>query len=264
MTDDFWSPAKTALERVPADPPSTETLTRRARALRNRRYAVAGLALLVVGLGILLPVGVLSRLGTHSKNDRVRPGAPIQTPVTEESGPIQTPITEESGAPIQTPVTEESGSAELPAELFPPEPTGEVVEVGKGTAFGQPWTLSAYWAGHGSERSLCLQLTGAGGGCGAPTGTGPYPDSTFYSTYRSFSEGAGPPSPSFAYGVVSKDIRGVTVSLDDGRVLSVETLRSKEFPVAFYVIVFKGQTQVAGIEALGADGEVVDESIYRP
>lgn len=264
MTEDFWSPAKTALERVPADPPGTETVTRRARSLRTRRYAVAGLALLVVGIGILFPVGVLSRLGTQSEKGRIRPGAPIQTPVTEESGAIQTPFTEESGAPMQTPVTEESGSAELPAELFPPEPTGEVVEVAKGTAFGQPWTLSAYWSGHGSERVLCLELTGAGGGCGAPTGAAPDPDSSFYATYRSFSEGAGPPSTSFAYGVVSKDVRGVTVSLDDGRVLSVETIRSKEFPVAFYVVAFKGQTQVAGTEALDADGTVLDESTFRP
>jgi hypothetical protein len=255
VTDDFWSPPKTALDRVPADPPATETLARRARSLRTRRYAVAGLALLVVGVGILVPVGLLSRLGTQPEQNQIRPGGPIQTP----------PVTEESAAPLQTPtVTEESGSPvpEVSADPYAPELAEAIVEVAKGTAFGQPWTLSAYWSGPGTERSLCLQLTGAGGGCGAPTGTGPYPDSTFHARYGSFS--TAPSSTSFTYGVVSKDVRGVTAILDDGRVLSVETIRTKKFPVSFYVIAFQGETQVAGVEALDAEGKVLDESSYRP
>jgi hypothetical protein len=257
VTEDLWTGAKSALERLPADPPGTEPLGLRARKLRTRRYTIAGLALVVISVGILLPVVLLSRLGTQQETDRVRPGSPIQTP----------PVSNESAAPIQTPpVTEEAGSPlpEPSAEPFPPTPSEPVTIVGSGTAFGERWTLSAYWSGHGEERTLCLRLTGAGEGCGGPTGAAPDPDTSFHAMYRSFSEGARLASKSFAYGVVSKSVMGVTAILDDGRVLSVETLRSKEFPVAFYVIPFKGRTQVAGYEALDAGGKVLDESTYRP
>lgn len=254
MSEEVRAGEKTTLDRDAANSPGTETRARR-HVLRTRWYVSAGLALFVVGVGILVPLGLLSREGSKPESDQIRPGAPTQTP----------PVTEESGAPTQTPpVTEESGSLdpEASADSPSPDPAGTVVEVATGTAFGEPWTLSAYWSGHSGERDLCLQLTGAGGGCGAPTDAGPYPDSTFHATYRSFS--TAPSSTSFDYGVVSKDIRGVTVILDDGRVLSVETLRSKEFPVAFYVVAFKGQTHVAAVEALDAEGKVLDESSYRP
>ena len=264
MTEDFWNPAKTALERVPADPPGTETLTRRARRLRTRRYAVAGLALLVVGVGILFPLGLLSGLGTQSEKGRIRPGAPIQTPVTEESeAATQTPVTEESGAPTQTPVTEESGSVlpELPVETFPPAPAGLVTEVGSGTAFGGKWTLSAYQVEEGENKGdICYSITGVieASGCSDPTAGDDSSVHAFVQTYHPY------PDRPVMHGVVGKKVAGITLTLDDGRVLSTQTLRSKTLPVAFFLIPFQGNTQVAAIEGLDAEGKVLDESSYRP
>lgn len=261
MTEDFWTPAKTALERVPADPPGTETLTGRARRLRTRRYAVAGLVLLVVGIGILFPLGLLSGLGTQSEKGRIRPGAPIQTPVPEESGAIQTPVTEESGAPMQTPVTKESGSAELPTETFPPAPAGLVTEVGSGTAFGGKWTLSAYEVEEGEYKGdICYSITGVieASGCSDPTAGDDSSVHAFVQTYHPY------PDRPVMHGVVGKKVAGVTLTLDDGRVLSTQTLRSKALPVAFFLIPFQGNTQVAAIESLDAEGKVLDESSYRP
>jgi hypothetical protein len=264
VTEDFWSPAKTALERVPADPPGTETLTRRARSLRTRRYAVAGLALLVVGVGILFPLGLLSGLGTQSEKGRIRPGAPIQTPVTEESeAATQTPVTEESGAPTQTPVTEESGSVlpELPVEPFPPAPAGSVTEIGSGTAFGGKWTLSAYEVEEGEYKGdICYSITGVfeASGCSDSTAGA---DSSVHVVGHTFHPD---PDRPVVHGVAGKNVAGITLTLDDGRVLSTETLKSKSFPVAFFVIPFEGDTRVAAIEVLDADGKVLEESSFRP
>lgn len=235
-------------------PPETETLGRRTRTFRTRRYAIVGLAVVFVGVGILFSVGLVSRLGTPQETDRIRPGSPIETP----------PVTEESATPMQTPpVTEESGSLlpESPAELFPPTPAGPVTVVGSGTAFGGKWTLSAYQVEEGEYKGdICYSITGVfeASGCSGPTaGT----DSSVHVVGHTFDPD---PDRPVVHGVVGKNVGGITLMLDDGRVLSTETLKSKSFPVSFFVIPYEGDTRVAAIEVLDADGKVLDESSFRP
>lgn len=254
MTEDLWTPAKTALERLPADPPGTEPLGRRARKLRTRRYTIAGLALVVVGVGILFPVGLLSRLGPHQETDPIRPGSPIQTP----------PVTDDSAAPIQTPpVTEESGSVlpESPAELFPPAPAEPATLVGSGTAFGGKWTLSAYQAKEGEYKGdVCYSITGVieASGCSDPAAGDDSSVHLVGHTYHPY------PDRPVVHGVVGKSVAGITLTLDDGRVLTTETLKSKALPVDFFVFPLTKDSQVAVYEALDADGKVLNESSYRP
>lgn len=148
-------------------------------------------------------------------------------------------------------------------EPFPPEPTGPVIEVATGTAFGGTWTLSAYRTKLQGESVVCYQILGSGSGCADPKLVAPEAGSYFQSVNYSGTSGLGIPSETFAYGVVWKGVSGITLTLDDGRVLSSETLRSKAFPLAFYVIPFEGRSeQVLSIEALDAKGNVLEENTF--
>lgn len=56
---------------------------------------------------------------------------------------------------------------------------------------------------------------------------------------------------------------GITMTLDDGRVLTSETLKSKALPVVFYAIPFEGSAeQMVSIEALDVKGNVLEESTF--
>jgi hypothetical protein len=142
---------------------------------------------------------------------------------------------------------------------FPPQPTGPLVEVASGTAFGAPWTLSAYRTDYGGKKVVCYRISGGGGACLGPKDPAPEIGRYFQGVSASFKEENGVRSETYVYGVVWKGVRGVTLILDDGRVLTSETLRSKEFPVAFYVIPYEGSAEVVSIEALDADGKVLDQ-----
>jgi hypothetical protein len=389
VTEDLWGAARAALKRIPANPPGVNGLTRRARTLRARRYAVAGLALLVAGAGVFFPLRLLSRLGEPPENGRIGPGASSNTPAIHEEqrsyrpdwfahvdtgdrvrieaprdwvyrkdptvsgaqpkilfvlGSWNVPAHWESAAcgydsvlsflpedgvliwleevrssasaskdllesPIRLNDLVPGQSACVPQqsvgrlefrfdgrnflisvafgklstdslratvdevlssfrtrieeEPFPPEPTGPVIEVATGTAFGGTWTLSAYRTKLQGESVVCYQILGSGSGCADPKLVAPEAGSYFQSVNYSGTSGLGIPSETFAYGVVWKGVAGITLTLDDGRVLSSETLRSKAFPLAFYVIPFEGRSeQVVSIEALDAKGNVLEENTF--
>jgi hypothetical protein len=228
-----------------------ETSGRPGHNLRSRRYAIAGLVLLVVGVGVL--VGLLSRTGTREEAERVTPPSPAPTPQ----------VTDEAAVPAQTPVTEVAGSPlpESPAVPVPPTPAEQGTVVGSGTAFGGQWTLSAYIAKEGEdEGSVCYSITGVieATGCSDPAAGG---DSSVHLTGQTYHPY---PDRPVVHGVVGKSVAGITLSLDDGRVLTTETLKHKAFPVAFFVVPLKEGSQVAVYETLDAGGEVLDESSYRP
>lgn len=388
MKEDLWRAASTALERVPAQPPGVNALTRRARTLRTRRYAVAGLALFVVGAGVFFPLRVLSRLGERPETDGIGPRESSSTPPlvqeshsyrpdwfahvdTEDRVRIESPrdwiyrndptiahepkvlfglgswnvpsywegepcgydgvlrFLPDNGALIwlqeirssaslskdllrlegpprlrdlspsrsgcvpqqqveglgfrlddrsfSVSVAFGEGSPEslratvdevlasfrtrIEEEPFPPEPNGPVIEVASGTAFGGTWSLSAYRAEYQGESIVCYRILGAGSGCAPPGAAGPEVGSYFQSVNYSGKEGQGVPSETFAYGVVWKGVAVITITLDDGRVLSSETLRMKAFPLAFYVLPFEGSADdVLSIEALDAKGNVLQKS----
>lgn len=152
------------------------------------------------------------------------------------------------------------GSFRVDDPPYPPEPAGPVIEVAAGTAFGEAWTLSAYRAKSAPwEGNICYRIGGLGSACDDPDALSPSTGDPLGGI--AISGETGPDgNRAVVHGIVSKGVAGVTLTLDDGRVFSVATLKSKAFPVAFYVIPFEGKAeQVISIEALDAEGKVLAE-----
>jgi hypothetical protein len=388
VTEDLWGAARTALERVPAQPPGVKALTRRTRSLRARRVAVAALALLLVGAGVFFPLRLLSRFGERPEPRRIGPGASSNAQAevegshsyrpdwfahldSEDKVRVEAPrdwvfrkdptilgepkilfglgswdvpgywegeacgydsilrflpetavliwleeirfsaslskdfvrleappgvgdlFPRDSGCVPQQPVeglgfhlddrdflVSVAFGARSPGvmratvdqvlrtfrtrieeEPFPPEPAGRTVEVGSGTAFGRIWTLSVYRPKGGAYAgNVCYWIVGGlGTGCADPDAVKPSTGELL--TGITVSGERGPNGQrAFAHGIVGKDVAGITLTLDDGRVFSISTLKSKVFPVAFYVVPFEGKgEQVIVIEALDAKGKVLQE-----
>jgi hypothetical protein len=83
--------------------------------------------------------------------------------------------------------------------------------------------------GEGSPESLRATVD-EGSGCADPKAAAPEVGSYFQSFNYSGKGGFGFPSETFAYGVVWRGVAGITMTLDDGRVLTSETLKSKALP----------------------------------
>jgi hypothetical protein len=107
---------------------------------------------------------------------------------------------------------------------------------------------------------VCYSITGVieASGCSDPTAGDDSSVLLVGHTYHPY------PDRPVVHGVVGKSVAGITLTLDDGRVLTTETLKSKALPVAFFVVPLKKDSQVAVYEALNPDGKVLDESSYRP